>query len=69
MTAMPCTAVLRSKETKDRVSINYKKNSGPQRQTAALITTPNGKRPVHNYFTMQVNGKIINYFYMEDAQK
>lgn len=31
------------------------KNNGPQRHIAALITTPNGKGPAHNYFKMHAN--------------
>lgn len=58
MAALPCTAVLGSTENRSRVSINYK-NNGPQRHRAALITNPNGKRPVHNCFKMQVNGNGI----------
>lgn len=58
ITAFPCTAVWGSTENKARVGINYK-NNGPQRHIVALITTPNGKRPAHNYFKMQANGNRI----------
>lgn len=67
MAALPCTAVLGSTENRSRVSINYK-NNGPQRHRAALITNPNGKRPVHNCFKMQVNGNGIYDCGMEGAR-
>lgn len=56
MAALPCAVVLGSTENKSRVSINYK-NNGPQRHREAVITNSNEKRPVYNYFKMQVNGK------------
>lgn len=50
-------------------SASITKNNGPQRHIAALITTPNGKRPAHNCFEMQANGNRIYDYSREAASK
>lgn len=58
MAALPCVAVQGQQRTKPG-SASIIRNNGSQRHIAALIITPYGKMPAHNYFKMQTNGVII----------